>query len=373
MAFDAGDSWTGSVGGNPCERPGWTRGEADRTNQNHLMELSLLLPKSDDHEEAGLSTNQSKTDDYSTNMESVFHAMEPKARPTLKVDISKANARLTGDIPNALDSNNSGIETDLPTFKIVDERGGTVSPSSTPRPHKLFTVINYGKVGTEQVPPSPATASVLSARHSSSGRQSGASCNVHDTFDSQNKLSHWDRRSSSFNPGQIRPRIRLVSASHSFDVDDNTADDILSINSRSTNEGLLHTRRLSYLSAGEYLPEIVETASRDVTDHQYAVETVRGSGGHMSKTLVEVARRGRLFARRKTGRLVMKDGTPNITLKNIKTKNQMFMLDIFTTVLDMKWRWVLFLFCLAFGFSWLGFAGDHTLTSVWCSLCQAVT
>lgn len=70
----------------------------------------------------------------------------------------------------------------------------------------------------------------------------------------------------------------------------------------------------------------------------------------------DVAHRGRLYARRHKRRLVFKDGECNISLSNISKRKRRYLGDIFTTMLDMRWRYNLILFTLAFVITWLGFA-----------------
>jgi len=60
--------------------------------------------------------------------------------------------------------------------------------------------------------------------------------------------------------------------------------------------------------------------------------------------------------RRHHERLVFKNGECNVTRANIKKRRQRYMADIFTTLVDIKWRWNLLNFVLAFMLSWLIFA-----------------
>jgi len=60
--------------------------------------------------------------------------------------------------------------------------------------------------------------------------------------------------------------------------------------------------------------------------------------------------------RRPHERLVFKNGECNVTRENIKKRRQRYMADIFTTLVDIKWRWNLLNFVLAFMLSWLIFA-----------------
>lgn len=66
--------------------------------------------------------------------------------------------------------------------------------------------------------------------------------------------------------------------------------------------------------------------------------------------------RDRWYAKRVRRRLVYKNGECNISHANIKKRRQRYLADIFTTLVDIKWRWNLLIFILAFTMSWLLFA-----------------
>jgi len=54
--------------------------------------------------------------------------------------------------------------------------------------------------------------------------------------------------------------------------------------------------------------------------------------------LPEVARRGRLFAKRHRRRLVLQSGVCNVSFANVDRRGARLLMDIFTTLLEMKWR-----------------------------------
>ncbi|KAK2166430.1 hypothetical protein LSH36_39g09012 [Paralvinella palmiformis] len=97
--------------------------------------------------------------------------------------------------------------------------------------------------------------------------------------------------------------------------------------------------------------------------------TITSSTFTFSKLFDSVARRGRMFANRQQRRLVFKDGECNISKNQITKRKRHYMRDLFTTLLEMKWRYNLMLFGCAFVTSWLVFAflwwiicvahGDH--------------
>ena len=70
-------------------------------------------------------------------------------------------------------------------------------------------------------------------------------------------------------------------------------------------------------------------------------------------TLVD---RGRRFAARQTRRIVHKDGTYNIASQNVTDRRRRYLADIFTTLVDMRWRYNVAMFGAAFVVSWTTFA-----------------
>ncbi|XP_061782633.1 inward rectifier potassium channel 2a [Nerophis lumbriciformis] len=68
--------------------------------------------------------------------------------------------------------------------------------------------------------------------------------------------------------------------------------------------------------------------------------------------------------RRRSGRLVKKDGHCNVRYVNVSERGQRYLADIFTTCVDIRWRWMLLLFCLAFLLSWLFFGCVFWLVAI---------
>ncbi|XP_014058019.1 inward rectifier potassium channel 2 [Salmo salar] len=54
-------------------------------------------------------------------------------------------------------------------------------------------------------------------------------------------------------------------------------------------------------------------------------------------------------------RFVQKDGHCNVQFINMSEKGQRYLADLFTTCVDIRWRWMLIIFCLSFLLSWLFF------------------
>lgn len=65
---------------------------------------------------------------------------------------------------------------------------------------------------------------------------------------------------------------------------------------------------------------------------------------------------GKIHTRRKCrNRFVKKNGQCNVQFANMEDKSQRYMADIFTTCVDIRWRWMLVVFTLVFVLSWLAF------------------
>jgi potassium inwardly-rectifying channel subfamily J, other len=54
--------------------------------------------------------------------------------------------------------------------------------------------------------------------------------------------------------------------------------------------------------------------------------------------------------------VVFKNGDCNVIQTNISKRRLRYLQDIFTTLVDVQWRWTLLVFALSFVLSWLGFA-----------------
>ncbi|TNN81008.1 Inward rectifier potassium channel 2 [Liparis tanakae] len=96
------------------------------------------------------------------------------------------------------------------------------------------------------------------------------------------------------------------------------------------------------------------------------VSSVGGRGkGHSSSDQDSLSslsttnrRRARRSSRRPRQRFVGKDGRCNVSFVNMSERGQRYLNDLFTTCVDIRWRWMLVIFTLSFLLSWLlfGFA-----------------
>lgn len=87
-------------------------------------------------------------------------------------------------------------------------------------------------------------------------------------------------------------------------------------------------------------------------------------GPENSIMLDSMIKRGRLWANRHKGRLVHKNGECNLTYTNVPEKSFRFILDIFTTLLDMRWTYTLLLCVFVLLSSFLIFAIDWFLIAL---------
>uniref|UniRef100_A0A0N5A5X4 Inward rectifier potassium channel irk-1 n=1 Tax=Parastrongyloides trichosuri TaxID=131310 RepID=A0A0N5A5X4_PARTI len=69
--------------------------------------------------------------------------------------------------------------------------------------------------------------------------------------------------------------------------------------------------------------------------------------------------------KRQRNRLIQKHGLCNISLVNVPMQHRGYFRDIFNTILEIKWRWCIFFFCISFALSWLFFAIIYSIISIY--------
>ncbi|BFZ17255.1 hypothetical protein BsWGS_20295 [Bradybaena similaris] len=105
--------------------------------------------------------------------------------------------------------------------------------------------------------------------------------------------------------------------------------------------------------------KVADTTRRGSRDSfmEYAQRHVRTKANNTHAAPGAVQRRGvGHYSKRMRRRLVYKNGEVNITQTNIRKRRRRYLADIFTTLVDIKWRYNLMLFAMAFTLSWLIFA-----------------
>lgn len=115
------------------------------------------------------------------------------------------------------------------------------------------------------------------------------------------------------------------------------------------------------IASGE--PDLLESGHPKFTtdperrSQESFTEFVAKSNPQTAKPGPVVTRRtDRHYSKRMRRRLVYKNGEVNITQANIRKRRRRYLADIFTTLVDIQWRYNLLVFTLAFICSWLIFA-----------------
>ncbi|XP_035225954.1 G protein-activated inward rectifier potassium channel 3-like [Stegodyphus dumicola] len=67
-------------------------------------------------------------------------------------------------------------------------------------------------------------------------------------------------------------------------------------------------------------------------------------------------RHSRMIHSRQRKRVILKNGGVNISRENVSKRSQRYLQDIFTTMVDIQWRWNLLVFAMGFFVSWIVFA-----------------
>ncbi|XP_046391502.1 G protein-activated inward rectifier potassium channel 3-like isoform X2 [Ischnura elegans] len=120
----------------------------------------------------------------------------------------------------------------------------------------------------------------------------------------------------------------------------------------SANDGPLAVSHDSPLLALEPTPAVISPAINRVSDCSLAERT----DGITPKSRTRV-RSGTFGGTRKfRKRVVLKNGDCNVLQTNISKRRLRYLQDIFTTLVDVQWRWTLLVFALSFILSWLAFA-----------------
>ena len=105
--------------------------------------------------------------------------------------------------------------------------------------------------------------------------------------------------------------------------------------SSSSDSGLINEESANYQDKGESFPGFSRTSS-STFDQQQDTPTFA-------------------LPRKPKKRLVTKCGSLKVVAKNVPRKTQLYLADIFTTMIDLRWSWVILLFCASYVASWVVF------------------
>ena len=101
-------------------------------------------------------------------------------------------------------------------------------------------------------------------------------------------------------------------------------------------------------SINERLGEVMERSTAAINDGTVWSED---SSTIRAKNTTNMPIKG--FSKR---RLVKKSGDLKVLAKNVPRKTKLYLADIFTTMIDLRWKWVILIFMTCYIFSWTLFA-----------------
>ena len=95
----------------------------------------------------------------------------------------------------------------------------------------------------------------------------------------------------------------------------------------------------------------------NANNNTFANSTIRGTLHNHQMTVTSMdstTPAGKLRKmKRDAKRLVFKDGSCNISHCNIQERRRKYLADLFTTLIDIRWRWSFFIFFSSFVFRWV--------------------
>ncbi|KAF2364267.1 Potassium channel inwardly rectifying Kir [Trinorchestia longiramus] len=119
-----------------------------------------------------------------------------------------------------------------------------------------------------------------------------------------------------------------------------------------------HSNNVSARSSVDLVTSDVQDLIAGVAGNVSLTPRRRWTFGCFGKLLDYCSKKYRYTGAGKKGRkrIVQKNGECNVTVANVAKRRRRYLQDIFTTLVDIKWRWTLMVFALSFILSWLVFA-----------------
>ena len=109
-----------------------------------------------------------------------------------------------------------------------------------------------------------------------------------------------------------------------------------------------HASRNSYLGVNS------------MRDHSTTVNNINMSGNNMDNLCalpnITSLRSSRETCEMKKRRLVSKAGEVRVLSRNVPNRTKLYLADIFTTMIDMHWKWIFVLFLVSYVLTWAVFA-----------------
>ncbi|KAK4026122.1 hypothetical protein OUZ56_015143 [Daphnia magna] len=111
-------------------------------------------------------------------------------------------------------------------------------------------------------------------------------------------------------------------------------------------------------NGGEVFRQHINSASSSAgsTEGDPRINAPKSSTEKSSSSPLMRYRQNRWSSRRIRKRVVLKNGECNVVQSNVAKRRRRYLADIFTTMVDIQWRWTLLIFTASFVLSWLAFA-----------------
>ncbi|XP_068247370.1 ATP-sensitive inward rectifier potassium channel 12-like [Palaemon carinicauda] len=119
-------------------------------------------------------------------------------------------------------------------------------------------------------------------------------------------------------------------------------------NNNNNNNTVISNNNVTYATSAKEEPEDDE---EDDTPHVFSFLT-----GLPYQFMIDLYRHTRISSKKLRKRVVQKNGECNVTPSNVAKRRRRYLQDIFTTLVDVQWRWTLLVFAMSFITSWLIFA-----------------
>lgn len=251
--------------------------------------------------------------------------MAQRRRSSATVDVQGLGARRPSVAPNLSTFAECANETEQKTpSPPPSPHSESAPPPSPPHPSSFPVEPVSAPPALPSLTPNSPTDSVLILRHPLLRRQGNAYSSKHSHFNSRLK------RIRQSVEEQINGKVQRQSDAGSPEV---------------------FTADRSQETLGESKSSLRGASQSDVFSL-----CQRDSGVISTRQLNEVAKRGRLFAKRKKFRLVHQTGECNIQYVNVDKRGARFLLDIFTTLVALPWRYNIFVYLVSFLLTWVLFA-----------------
>ncbi|XP_052893065.1 G protein-activated inward rectifier potassium channel 3-like [Anopheles moucheti] len=146
---------------------------------------------------------------------------------------------------------------------------------------------------------------------------------------------------------QLKPAIIIGSASHPEVAPDTVKELLVTVDPETGKTQQTVEPSGDRAAGGRRRESILGTFHRQL---RMSLKAVSETPGPLTRY-----RQTRYSSRRIRKRVIFKQGDCNVIQGNVAKRRRRYLQDIFTTLVDIQWRWTLFVFACSFILSWLGF------------------